>query len=107
MLCLYYLLKNWRSDRAHIIIFGFSLIISTLNTVAFVLKTITVRKHISDISCPAIVPTDVFELLSMKGDPERSVGKQSLLFTIIFPVIFIWVTDAFLVSDAVLNPPLN
>lgn len=78
-----------------------------LNGVAFMLKAITVRNHISDIKCPAVVATDVFELLAVKGDPESGVAKKSLLFTVIFPVVFLWVTDVFLVRVSAVDLALS
>jgi hypothetical protein len=90
MVCLYYLFKNWRQDFGHYIVTAFSLAITLYNIATFVLKSMTITRHLYVLVCGTEY-LGTFQL----GD----LFEQSLKLANVFVPTFLWITDGFLVRS--------
>lgn len=94
-LCLYYLITNWKPATNHYIITTFSVILTSFNIVALVFKAISVKLHIISVQCfpDAQSQTDIPFQLSFDH------LTSNVVLSILFLPLFLWISDAFLVSD--------
>ena len=98
------------------IVIGFTILISAFNVVIFVLRTLAMAKNITNVPCPNVwgeaglgLAFGFGSLLSHLDKPSTLLWKTSLILTQSLIPIFIWVSDAFLVSQLSLeagNPAL-
>jgi len=84
LICLYYLVKNWRNSAPHYIITAFSFILSSYNIFAFVLKSLSTQLGILLLHCPNLssVPFEPFVF----GDHD---GSQNAILNIVVLPIFL------------------
>lgn len=101
-LCLFYLLKKWRTESSHMIVFTFSLLISLMSFAALILKSLAVATHISSAICPTN-SAEQFYMFDVR-DPIDNIDYvsnfSSYMLSSVFPIVFFWVSDAFLVSSS-------
>jgi hypothetical protein len=92
ILCIFYLIKNWKRNQAHIIVTCFSLVLTSLDIGGFVLKTISTQTLIVGLLCnPGVFyPLDVFNI---------GGRVSSIAVTTIFCIGFLAISDAFLVGN--------
>src|ERR1700754_567024 len=92
LVCLYYLFKNWKANWAHRVITAFSSIITMWNIASFILRANALRQNIEFIFC--LGSSDNF-----LGTYFTGHSKVDSALKIAFVPAFLWLTDAFLVSN--------
>jgi hypothetical protein len=104
LLCLGYLLKNWRRTTSHLITAIFTLLISTYNIVIFGMRTATIIGIVNATICPLkgySAPTFFFvslaAALQLNNHPSVNGNVYVILSISVIPT-FLWISDAFLVS---------
>lgn len=101
--CLYYLLRKRKWNASHMVVVSFSCLISAFNVVALILKTLSIGVHIKQLRCPMHRPTAQGEMgyiqqaFQLGGFSLHDVRRDMMIQTT-FPLVFLWITDAFLVS---------
>jgi hypothetical protein len=96
ILCIFYLLKIWKKNQAHIIVTCFSLALTSLDIGGFVLKTISIQTLAIVLVCnPGVLfPLEVFHI---------GGNISSIAVTTIYPTVFLAISDAFLVGNNIIN----
>ena len=115
---LHYLFKTWRNNTSHIIVTGFTVLISLFNIAIFVLKAFAMANYARDALCPTsadyggIIAIELQSKISvMEQSNARSFSKLNLIdigLSLSLVPTFRWILDAFLVSNLhypLLTPP--
>jgi hypothetical protein len=114
LLCLGYLLKNWRRTSSHLITTTFTLLISTHNIVVFGMRAATIVGIATLSICPPeaydnVTQVPTFRFVSLAGvfkvdghlDFTNEFGYEILSICVI--PVFLWISDAFLASASLLR----
>jgi hypothetical protein len=103
---LYYLLKKRQSNASHVIVTGFTILITAFNVAVFCLKAATIVLSIQATICPMFaeqmaITQVTFQLESLNSWLGNNQVRDNRFFKISLSLVpvFLWVTDAFLVSQ--------